>query len=337
MNPLLKQYLESKLGPDYAQKQKSDLESAQSSARLGNLFGDLGDVVAGQRIGSTDAYFQKGVEGLKSKQSEAEKKALSEYDMEKSLQSDQAEQEKQARENDVNSPESKLAQSLAAKLGADPALVSGLTASKWKQFSPAYEKMYELEQKKVENQIKRDDLRQKRDVDAGLKAQAIAEKKQEKEQKKMSAVTEIQDRYNNIADNIQKVKDLVDEVGTQEMIGPENRIMQQYVDSIATDMAKLVDPTSVARETEVAAFRNMLFQPGFFQRESSVKAVLDNFKQMVDKRLENAYQVRGLNMAEENKKKSMSNEDRQAYDWAMANPQDKRSEAILKRLNVGAK
>jgi uncharacterized protein YjgD (DUF1641 family) len=257
--------------------------------------------------------------------------------MEKSLQSDQAEQEKQARENDVNSPESKLAQSLAAKLGADPALVSGLTASKWKQFSPAYEKMYELEQKKVENQIKRDDLRQKRDVDAGLKAQAIAEKKQEKEQKKMSAVTEIQDRYNNIADNIQKVKDLVDEVGTQEMIGPENRIMQQYVDSIATDMAKLVDPTSVARETEVAAFRNMLFQPGFFQRESSVKAVLDNFKQMVDKRLENAYQVRGLNMAEENKKKSMSNEDRQAYDWAMANPQDKRSEAILKRLNVGAK
>jgi hypothetical protein len=171
MNPLLRQYLESKLGSDYAQKQQSELESAQSSARLGNLFGDLGDVVSGQRIGSTDAYFQKGVDGLKSKQSEAEKKALAEYDMEKSLKADQADQEKLARENDVNSPESKLAQSLASKLGADPALVSGLTASKWKQFSPAYEKMYELEQKKAENQLKRQELGQKKQELQDLKIQ----------------------------------------------------------------------------------------------------------------------------------------------------------------------
>ena len=39
------------------------------------------------------------------------------------------------------------------------------------------------------------------------------------------------------------------------MFGPEEKQMNQYIQSLATDMVKLVDPNSVARETEVESFK----------------------------------------------------------------------------------
>lgn len=162
MNPLLKQYLESKFGADYAQKAQQDLESTESSARLGNLFGDLGDVIAGKSIGSTDAYFQDVVKGKKNKYAEAEKKALGEYDIEKSMKSDASDQEKSARENDINSQDSRLAQQLAVKMGMNPEQAKSLSAARFKELSPVMQKMYEIESKKEENQLKRQELGNKR-------------------------------------------------------------------------------------------------------------------------------------------------------------------------------
>ena len=46
----------------------------------------------------------------------------------------------------------------------------------------------------------------------------------------------------------------------------------------------------------------MLFEPGFWQRESSVQGVLDNFGKIVDKRLKSAYEIRGLEQPEQIKK-----------------------------------
>jgi hypothetical protein len=127
---------------------------------------------------------------------------------------------------------------------------------------------------------------------------ALNLKKQEKEDKKGAAVVEIQDRYLNIKDQIKALQGQIDQYGTFETVGPQNEIMDQKITSIATDMAKLVDPTSVARESEVAAFKKMLFEPSLWMRNSTAKGVLNAFDQMVDQRLETAYKVRGLDKNE---------------------------------------
>ena len=161
----LNKYLAEKYSLDLQEAEKQYQDEA-SKINIANLFSNLGDVIAGNKVGSGNAYFQQlnkqAKENTIGKVKGQKEQAFADYEISKKLKADQADQEKQARENDVNSPESKLAQSLATKLGADPALVSGLTASKWKQFSPAYEKMYELEQRKAENQIKRAELGQKK-------------------------------------------------------------------------------------------------------------------------------------------------------------------------------
>jgi len=111
-------------------------------------------------------------------------------------------------------------------------------------------------------------------------------------------LVEIQDRYTNIKQQIAALRQQLKESGTFELLGPHNRVMDQRITSIATDMAKLVDPASVARESEVAAFKKMLFEPGLAIRNDTALGVLDAFERMVDERLESAYLVRGIDPAE---------------------------------------
>lgn len=312
MNPLIKEYLSSKYGPNYEKEQEAAFESAKSRANLGNLFGDLGDVVAGRQIGSTDAYFQNALaeaeKNTVGKAKTAKKEFLEDYTLEKEFKKSQQDEAAAARENDPNSEDSKLAQNLAIKMGLPPEQAQAMTAARFKTLSPVLQKTYEIEQKKMENALKRQEMQAKQAQDYSLKLASQEQKQQEKEQKKMSAVTEIQDRYQNIQDSIGSLKKLIDDYGTQEVFGGQNEMMDQYITSIATDMAKLVDPNSVARETEVDSFKRMLVKPGFWQRESSMQAIIDNFKNMVDKRLENAYQVRGLDMKKDVETKEINGE-----------------------------
>lgn len=131
----------------------------------------MGDVIAGQKIGSTDQYFQGKVKGLKEKQDKARTGALAEYDIEKSMKSDVTENEKSARENDPNSEESKMSAALAVKMGMNPEMAKGMTASRFKSLSPVMQKMYEIESKKEENALKRSELGMKRSELQELKIQ----------------------------------------------------------------------------------------------------------------------------------------------------------------------
>lgn len=86
---------------------------------------------------------------------------------------------------------------------------------------------------------------QRQDIMAQQAAQKLETRKNQladKEEKKKSAVTEIEDRYRNITDSIGELKNQLDETGSFELFGPENKNMDQYITNIATDMAKLVDP-----------------------------------------------------------------------------------------------
>jgi hypothetical protein len=161
----LNKYLAEKYGLDLQEAEKQYQDQA-SSINTANLFSNLGDVIAGNRVGSNNATFQQlnkqAMESTVGKVKGQKDQAIADYDLNKKLKSDAADQEKAARENDVNSPESKVAQSLAVELGLNPEMAKGLTASKWKQFSPAYEKMYEARNKREENSLKRQELGQRK-------------------------------------------------------------------------------------------------------------------------------------------------------------------------------
>lgn len=98
---------------------------------------------------------------------------------------------KKKRETDPSSDESKMAQSLATRMGMDPAAAATLTAAKFKDFSPALEKAYQIEEdsrrraedrddKKVargeraeDRQMQRDQMKQHQDDVTSEKMQAL--------------------------------------------------------------------------------------------------------------------------------------------------------------------
>lgn len=58
MDDLLKNYLTQKYGEGYEQKAKEDLDSAQTQNKWANFASNIGDVIAGNKVGSANQYFQ---------------------------------------------------------------------------------------------------------------------------------------------------------------------------------------------------------------------------------------------------------------------------------------
>lgn len=156
--------------------------------------------------------------------------------------------------------------------------------------------------------------------------------------KQKQQILEVQERHKNIKDNIKSLRDQIDATGTWEAGGAANADMERKINNIATDMAKLTDPESVAREAEVAGFRRGLFEPGLLSKNSTAKDVLDHFEKEVDQRLENAYRVRGIDPAVAKgggqAAGQPSERDSQAVAWAKANPNDPRAAKILELNKV---
>lgn len=122
-----------------------------------------------------------------------------------------------------------------------------------------------------------------------------AEKKKQREQ-----MVEIRDRSNNIQRNLAELEKLIDEEGTYNVVGAHNKKLASKIYQIAVDTAKLVDPSSVAREGEVAsAQKYMLFEPSPFIRDSTAKEIIAEFKRSAAERLKSAYDVRGIQPFEE--------------------------------------
>ena len=118
--------------------------------------------------------------------------------------------------------------------------------------------------------------------------------------KKKQQVLEVDNYVGNIKRNIKLVKDQIAKTGTFELTGPEGAVNERRLTEIATDMAKLADPGSVAREGEVMLMRKGLVDTGLggsFTRDDTAQAVLDALAADVDRRREEAYLVRGLEMS----------------------------------------
>lgn len=125
-------------------------------------------------------------------------------------------------------------------------------------------------------------------------ALAAGEKRRLADEKRTATVREIQERANNIETNISKLENMIRESGTYELMGSHNQVLDGLVETIATDMAKLQDPESVARPGEVALVKRSLIQSGFKNRNSTALDILDKFRNQIRDRVDNAYSVRNL-------------------------------------------
>lgn len=99
----------------------------------------------------------------------------------------------------------------------------------------------------------------------------------------------------NILRNVSKLKGLIAKYGTQEKWAPGvEEDMTLASTEIATELAKMLDPSTGVRDPEMERWSRLIFQPGYLQRESNAVAQLDNLAQAVEARRQNALHVRGM-------------------------------------------
>lgn len=112
-------------------------------------------------------------------------------------------------------------------------------------------------------------------------------------------VEEVDNYVGNIDRNINKVIAQIDKTGTFELVGPAGAVMDTWLNEIATDLAKLADPGSVARESEVAAQKKNLIDTGLAgltTRNATAQQVMRELKKGVAERRREAYKARGIAM-----------------------------------------
>lgn len=109
-------------------------------------------------------------------------------------------------------------------------------------------------------------------------------KKKEEQDKKQQ---EVRYRVDSLNQNLDKLNEITERSGTMELFGPESASASSLVYQVAVDYAKLVDPTSVAREGEVAAAQKyMLPIRGALVRNDTAKKLIANLKSDIAKRAE---------------------------------------------------
>lgn len=128
-----------------------------------------------------------------------------------------------------------------------------------------------------------------------LRKEVSGEETPAEQRKKREAIVEIRERGANIDRNLKELEKLVEEEGTFNVVGPQNKMLKDKLYQIAIDIAKLMDPGSVAREGEVNAIMKFsLFEPGPFMRDSTAIELIQNLRKGMNARLQEAYRVRGI-------------------------------------------
>ena len=251
---------------------------------------------------------------------------VQEYDMNRKLTGDVRADAAYSRESDPNSQESKTAQMLAKKFAPGMDFV-GMSATQLKEKIPSLEKLYSVDQQR----LNREDARDERRMLFGMKAQ---EKQNERDEKKKVSLSEVENRRQNIMDNIGILDKMIGDKGTYEVMGSHNQDMDRLVDQIATDMAKLQDPDSVARPGEVELVKQGLVKSGFQNTNATARDLLKNFTTEVDRRAETAYKVRGIDSPQGARKVPAGASDADAQAAAR---QQRIAELRAKQLGMGMK
>lgn len=141
--------------------------------------------------------------------------------------------------------------------------------------------------------------RENRQADTQAKIDAKKAEDEAKRMDKRKLITEeVEDRYRNMNDSLDQLSKLIGSHGTFELFGPQEEDMKRLTDTLATDMAKLTDPNSVARPAEVELWRKNLARTGGTEglgmSNATAQDILKSFRTEIEKRRQHAYKVRGI-------------------------------------------
>jgi hypothetical protein len=134
----------------------------------------------------------------------------------------------------------------------------------------------------------------RREEKADAQAFTVAQTDKANTEKKKTTLAEIEDRRTNIQQNLDVLDNMIKENGTWEATGSHNQDLNRLVEQVATDMAKLQDPGSVARPSEVEAVKANLISAGFGNSNDTAREIIKNFRKEVDRRADGAYTIRGI-------------------------------------------
>lgn len=142
---------------------------------------------------------------------------------------------------------------------------------------------------------------------------------------------EVMDRRNNINARLIEVQNMIKDKGTYEMFGSHNADLDRKLDQIATDMAKLQDPESIARPGEVEMVKKNLSASGLWNRNSTALDTLKHFRSEVESAAKSKLQTRGLKLPGA---QNLSPQQKSFVEWARKNPSDPRAKMILEKLGL---
>jgi hypothetical protein len=109
-------------------------------------------------------------------------------------------------------------------------------------------------------------------------------------------LTQVVDRSKMIKTNVDKAISMIKAKGTYEALGPHNAVLNGLVEQIATDQAKLLDPNSIARPSEVESVKKNLIEAGLSTSNKTAQEQLKAFMRTVDDRTAQAFRNRGIDI-----------------------------------------
>jgi hypothetical protein len=131
---------------------------------------------------------------------------------------------------------------------------------------------------------------------------AFQKSQDEKQEKKDALIGEIDERANNMLRAVNSMQDMIGGPigpdgktrsggsGTAELLGPHEEILKGYINDVATEYSKMLDPQTGVRDPEVVRFMSTTFKPGNpFQSDKTAVELLENFKQKIIDRKKEAY------------------------------------------------
>ncbi len=264
---------------------QKDAEDNRRLTALAEAGAQIGGAIAG--TGYNKAAFDSMREGADSKAKDILARRKAQTD-ELSAKSAHMKVAKEAESNDPDSAKSKAARDAYRKIA--PKVVSGIPNYDMLSAADIEEnlaKPLELYQRSEDRKLQYANI-------AEQKRQARQDKQDAKDEKKKTMLNEIEDRRQNINAALDTLDSMIKEYGTFELLGSHNQDMDRLVDQIATDMAKLQDPQSVARPGEVELVKKTLVQSGFKNSNATARDIIKNFRAEVDRRADSAYKIRGM-------------------------------------------
>ncbi len=124
----------------------------------------------------------------------------------------------------------------------------------------------------------------------------VRQEKPEKEKKNpyQKEINEITIRSKNSLEALDKIEEIVSKYGTTEFAGPQGKILEQLVKSVAIDYNKVKDPNSVVRSEEaesVASSLGLGGTQGLLTSSGTALQQIKAFKDLIKKQKENALSI----------------------------------------------